>query len=139
MLNQLFSSGTIVMHLGVTHCYLCNLISNSVLNHWFSSGAIVMHFGPWDNLIGDPSISITTFAFRSSEVRCLLLDLDPHDGTDPLGMFLLFLKRTADVIAPRLSLVFPLLVRLGSFPACWRQANVTPIPKGPPSSSVANY
>ena len=31
------------------------------------------------------------------------------------------------------------LVRLGSFPPCWRQANVTPIPKGPPSSSVANY
>ena len=31
------------------------------------------------------------------------------------------------------------LVRLGSFLACWRQANVTPIPKGPPSSSVANY
>ena len=31
------------------------------------------------------------------------------------------------------------LVRLGSFPACWRQANVTPIPKGPPSSPVANY
>ena len=31
------------------------------------------------------------------------------------------------------------LDRLGSFPACWRQANVTPIPKGPLSSSVANY
>ena len=27
---------------------------------------------------------------------------------------------------------------LGSFLACWRQANVKPIPKGPPSSSVAN-
>ena len=37
-----------------------------------------------------------------------------------------------------LSVVFRRLVRLGSFPACWRQANVTPIPKGPPSSSVAN-
>ena len=35
--------------------------------------------------------------------------------------------------------MFRRLVRLGSFPACWRQANVTPIPKGPPSSSVANY
>ena len=35
--------------------------------------------------------------------------------------------------------MFRLLVRLGSFPACWRQANVAPIPKGPPSSSVANY
>ena len=40
---------------------------------------------------------------------------------------------------PRLNVVFRLVVRLGCFPACWKQANVTPIPKGPPSSSVANY
>ena len=32
-----------------------------------------------------------------------------------------------------------LLVWRGSFPACWRQANVTQILNGPPSSSVANY
>ena len=86
-----------------------------------------------------PSPSLTTFVFRSSEARRLLLDLDPYGGTDPLGMFPLFLKRTADVMAPRLSEVFRRLVRRGSFAACWRQANVTPIPKGPPSSSVANY
>ena len=30
-------------------------------------------------------------------------------------------------------------VSLQSFLACWRQANVTPILKGPQSSSVANY
>ena len=35
--------------------------------------------------------------------------------------------------------MFQRLIRLGSFPVCWRQANVTPVPKGPPSSSVANY
>ena len=86
-----------------------------------------------------PSPSITTFAFRSSEMRRLLLDLDPYGGTDPLGMFRIFFKRAADVMAPRLSAVFRRLVRLASFSACWRQANVTPIPKGPPSSSVANY
>ena len=68
-----------------------------------------------------------------------MLDLDPYGGSDPLGMFPLFLKRTADVLAPRLSVVFRRLVRLGSFTACWRQANVTSIPKGPPSSSDANY
>ena len=28
---------------------------------------------------------------------------------------------------------------LGTFPVCWRVANVTPIPKGPLSSSLANY
>ena len=65
--------------------------------------------------------------------------MDPYGGTDPLGMFPLFLKRTVDVMAPHLSVVFWRLVRLGSFPACWRQANVTPNMKCSPSSSVANY
>ena len=86
-----------------------------------------------------PSPSLITFAFRSCEVKRLLLDLDPYGGTDPLGMFPLFLKRMADVLAPRRSVVFRRLLRLGSFPAYWRQANVTPIPKGPSTSSVANY
>ena len=45
-----------------------------------------------------PSPSFTTCAFRSSEVRGLLLDLNPYGGTDPLGMCLLFLKRTADIM-----------------------------------------
>ena len=64
------------------------------------------------------SPGFTTFAFRSSEVRPLLLDLDPYGYIVPLGMFPLFLNRTADVMAPRLSVVFRRLVRLGSFPAC---------------------
>ena len=64
----------------------------------------------------------------ASEVRRLLLDLDPYGGTDTLGMF-----------PPRHGVVFRRLVRLVSFPGCWRQTNVTLIPKGPPSSSAANY
>ena len=47
-----------------------------------------------------PSPSLTIFVFSSSEVRRFLLDLDPYVGTDLLGMFPLFLKRTADVMAP---------------------------------------
>ena len=50
----------------------------------------------------NPSPSFTAFAFRSSQVRRLWLDLDPYGGTDPLDMFPLFLKRTADVMALRL-------------------------------------
>ena len=79
-----------------------------------------------------PSPSLTTFAFRSSEVRNLLLHLDPYSVTDTLGMFPLFLKRTADVMAPHLSVVFWRHVGCGSLSACWRQANVSPITKGPP-------
>ena len=74
-----------------------------------------------------PSPRLTSFAFRSSEVRSLLLDLDPYGDSDPLGIFPPFLKRIAAVLALRLSVVFRRFVRLGSFPACWRQANVTPI------------
>ena len=86
-----------------------------------------------------PSPSLTTFAFRSREVKRLLLDLDSYCGTDPSGMFPLFLKKTAEVLAPRLAVVFLRLLCLGSFSVCWRVAHVTPIPKGPPSSSASNY
>ena len=65
--------------------------------------------------------------------------MDPYRGTDQLGMFTLYINITADFVAPRLSVVFWQLVRLGSFPACWRQANVTPIPKSSPSSSVTDF
>ena len=51
-------------------------------------------------LVCHPSPSLTTIAFRSSEVRLLFFDLDPYGGTDPSGMFHLFLTRTTDVMAP---------------------------------------
>ena len=64
---------------------------------------------------------------------------DASCQTRPFGLGPLFLKRIADVLAPRLSIVLRRLVHLGSFLACSRQVNVTPIPDGPPFSSVANY
>ena len=54
-------------------------------------------------------------------------------------VYFLFYLRDADVLAPRLSVEFRRLVRLGSFLACWRRTNVIPIPTSPPSSTVANY
>ena len=56
------------------------------------------------------SISLTIFVFRLSEVRHLLLNLDPYGGTDQLGMFPLFLMRTADVMGQCTSVVFRQLV-----------------------------
>ena len=37
-----------------------------------------------------PFSRLTTFTFRSSEVRHLLLDFDPYGDSDPLGMFPFF-------------------------------------------------
>ena len=53
-----------------------------------------------------PSDRLTNFAFRSIEVRRLLLDLDPYEGTDPLGMFPIFIKRIDDVLVVRFSVLF---------------------------------
>ena len=49
------------------------------------------------------------------------------------------MKRTADALAPRLSVVFRRLLRLCSFLAFWRQGNGTLILKGSSYSAVANY
>ena len=67
-----------------------------------------------------------------------MLDSDPYGGTDPLGMFPLFLKRNADVMALRLSVVSRLFVCLDSFPPCWRKANVTPKVHRPPLSPITD-
>ena len=69
-----------------------------------------------------------------------------------------YLKKVADIIAPKLSIIFRKLIGLGSFPECWRSANrsqtrsavrsvggaplgmaVTAIPKGAPSPDRENY
>ena len=69
----------------------------------------------------------------------MLIDLDTHGRVDPLGVFPLFLKKVADIIAPKQSISFFRIIRLGSFPECFRSANVTAIPKGAPSSDMENY
>ena len=72
-------------------------------------------------------------------MRRFLLDLDLMGALTHWVCFLFFLRQLLIFWPPHLSVVCRRLVRLGSFKACWRQANVTHIPKGPSSSSVANY
>ena len=60
-------------------------------------------------------------------------------GVDPLGGFPLFPKKVADIISPKLSIIFLKLIRLGLFLECWWSANVTAIPNGAPSPDRENY
>ena len=70
---------------------------------------------------------------------CMLLDFDTFRGVDHLGVFLLFLKKVADINAAKLSIIFHKLIHLGSFPECWQSSNVTAIPKGATSHDRENY
>ena len=86
-----------------------------------------------------PSVQMHFFVLPKLCPPGLLLDLDTSVCVDPLGVCHLFLKKVADIIAPNFSINFRRLTRLGSFPECWRAANVTAISKGSPSSDEENY
>ena len=88
-------------------------------------------------LTGHHSPSHTTFAFGSSEVGRLLWDLETYYDIDQLGMFPLIQIRTADVMV--LVWCFDVFFVWVVYLLCWRLTNVTPIPKGSYSPSVANY
>ena len=87
-----------------------------------------------------PDVKFEKFAFRSSELVTLLNDLDSFGGCDPHGFLPLFFKKSSCILAPKLAVIFRILLNRGSFPACWRVANVTPIPKGSsPSINPEEY
>ena len=58
---------------------------------------------------------------------------------DSICVFPLFIMMVADIIAPKLSIIFCGVVRLGSFLECWRSTNVTAIPKSVPSRDREIY
>ena len=83
---------------------------------------------------------LTKIAFRSREIKKLMLEVDPYGGAGPDGIFPLFLKETADIFAPKIAVIFRKLARAGKFSLCWRTANVTPISKTvTATSSPPNY
>ena len=83
-----------------------------------------------------PESKLNCFAFRSSEVKKLLLDLDSYGSVDPNGIFPLFFIKTAGFMAPKISVVFRKLSRSGSFAPCWRFGNVTPLSKTGSASAI---
>ena len=60
-----------------------------------------------------PQSRCNYLAFRTPLLVRQLLDLDTNGGVDPLGVFPLFLKMVADIIARKLSIIFRGLIRRG--------------------------
>ena len=54
-------------------------------------------------------------------------------------VFFLLYKEIAGPFSPKFTKVLPILLRRGLFPECWREANITSIPKGAPSSVVTEH
>ena len=76
-----------------------------------------------------PQSMCNSLAFQTPVLLRLLFDLDSYGSVDRLVMFPIFLKLVADITAPKLCILFRVLICLGPFPGFWRSANVTAIPK----------
>ena len=79
--------------------------------------------------------SLTALAFRTHEIKNLLLDLDARGGAGPQGIFLLFFKKSADVLCPKIAVNFQKCARLDNFSTCLRVGNVPVLSKCESDSS----
>ncbi|CAB4005270.1 Hypothetical predicted protein [Paramuricea clavata] len=61
------------------------------------------------------------------------------EATPPDGIPAYLLKRSAEVIAPSLTVLFELSLLQGAFPSQWKYVNVVPIPKKGDAHEVTNY
>ena len=53
------------------------------------------------------SLSLGAILWHSElQSSCVFFSIDTYGGVDPLGVFPLFLKKVADIIAPNLSMIF---------------------------------
>ena len=122
-------------------CVWCGVWYSSRLFAWwcscFWSGGEgwVVEYVVWQQTVTrhcrpvTPRPAFCGIAFRAREVERYLLDVDPNGGVDPSGCFPMFFRKTASVLAPKLSCLFRRLLRGGEFPLEWRIADVTLIPK----------
>ena len=68
-----------------------------------------------------------------------IISLDVNKASGPDGISPIMLKRTAHSIAPSLTALFNISIRLGQFPELWKTSSVVPIPKSSSHKEASNY
>ena len=84
----------------------------------------------------------TKFRFTTiSEQTVLkkLASINVKKATGPDGISAKLLKMVAPAISPSLTSLFNYSLSQGKFPAAWKEANVTPVPKSGDKHFVNNY
>ncbi len=74
-----------------------------------------------------------------NDVFYALSGLSPQKAYGPDGVLLIVLKNCASVLTPCLVKLFCLCLSTSTFPLCWKQAYVQPVPKNCDRSNPSNY
>ena len=123
------------------------LISEEVcldsINCYFNSAALTPHHQSAKSFELPPSNhSDDVFLFSeitTSTVLCHLKSLDTKKSVGPDNLSARFLMEVAYEIAAPLTSLFNFSLQHGTFPAAWKQSNITPIHKGGPVDHPSNY
>ena len=73
------------------------------------------------------------------DVEKLLLGLNTNKACEPDGITTRMFRESASIIAPSLSKIFNISLKLGKLPSEWKSANITPVFKKGVKESVTNY
>ena len=86
-----------------------------------------------------PDVSVEDLYCEIEYVEELLLKLDTSKCNGPDGISGKMLKCTAACIAPSVTQLFNLSIRLGKLPDAWKTSFVVPIPKSSKNHLPSNY
>ena len=76
---------------------------------------------------------------NQDEIADLLASLDTTKSNGPDGISARMLKFTAYSIAPAVTILFNLSLKLGRVPSAWKSSHIIPIPKIPKAKSPDSY
>ena len=94
----------------------------------------------FNSIPSDPNGCTQDLLCTVEEVADILGKLDPSKATGPDKISARMLKATAYSIAPSLTKLFNLSIKVGKLPSSWKLSNIiVPIPKGGDPSSTSNY
>jgi hypothetical protein len=117
---------------------ICNLFNN----HFHSVFEVYGKTSSDINNLTEPTsplLDIQTIEINEYIVKIYLKSVNINKGAGPDGIHPLFIKSCYRSLAVPITMIFKQSIKEGSVPAIWKQAWITPVPKGPTSRDIEKY
>ena len=134
LLNQLHVEGT--EHL--THKGFADLINKSLIEPMNTYDPLnVTDFNTLFEEIPDYPLDVNMNLTNTASSLKKLKSLDPHKAPGPDDIPNWILRDYAEILAPSVSELLNSSYKQKRLPSCWKQANITPIPKEKPVKDIS--
>lgn len=116
-------------------CDLLNTHFHSVFEVYDGSSSDTDNFAVATN----PLLDIHSISIDESILKKYLKSINVHKGAGPDGVHPLFIRRCHSALAAPLTMLFKKSIMEGHVPIIWKEAWITPVPKGPIGRNIEEY